>query len=341
MDRVSAAKGQALAYNKSLQDSAKEVLVPFLNKSIANQKLSVGDAETFMNGYMHYLASGVTPHNTYLSTRTLYFNSLGMMPHYFRLLYNSFFPPRDFDLFPSSAIASANVIADNGYLVLPGYFQEQDCLQDLIKCLDIKAIEEQKGLPKQTSKVVLEEAQCIESPLLSRVLDDNFLMAVVEAYLGSRPIVDLVTAWRLCPMKEEHTQESLSRDALMFHVDLDRVMFLKLFVYLNEVGDENGPHCYIPGTHLERLPLCCTEDRRYSDQELQAHSLLAAKIKGAAGTVIVADTHCLHKGTPPVSGHRDIFQVEFSLSLFGASYSDLIPKHFPHSARDQQRAITP
>jgi len=326
---------------KTFSDSIKDVCVEFLNKTIASQSFSTSAAQDFLNGYEQYRATGVTPQKAYLSMRMLYFCSSGLFPHYFRAVYSCFFPSRTSDLIPPRSIDGASLIADNGYLILPRYFNDLQCISHLIEHLDAKSFESGSDANMKTSKVVLDEETCFKSNLLTTILSDHYLMAIVEAYLGSPPLIDLVTAWRLRPLQSNHTQDTLSRDALMFHVDLDRVVFLKLFVYLNDVSDDNGPHSYIPCSHMEHLPVYCREDRRYSDQELREHGLVPATIKGEAGTVIIADTHCLHKGTPPIDGHRDIFQVEFTVSLFGANYSNLILQRFPESTRDQLRPCMP
>ena len=45
------------------------------------------------------------------------------------------------------------------------------------------------------------------------------------------------------------------------------------------------------------------------------------EIKGQRGTLIAVDTRGLHKGKPLKEKYRDIFQVEYSNSLFGRKYS--------------------
>jgi hypothetical protein len=50
------------------------------------------------------------------------------------------------------------------------------------------------------------------------------------------------------------------------------------------------------------------------------------RLTGPAGTVFAADTGGLHKGLPPRTGHRLVFQVEFATSLFGAPFVQVAPE---------------
>ena len=133
------------------------------------------------------------------------------------------------------------------------------------------------------------------------------------------PINDLMAFWWSAPQKV-----ASSEAAQLFHYDLDRQKFLKIFFYLTDVGPDNGPHCYVRGSHAHK-PRQFYADRRFSDDEV-ARAFPAQDIRevhGPAGTIVAGDTLCLHKGKPLVSGSRLIFQLEFTLSLFGQTYETL------------------
>jgi hypothetical protein len=96
---------------------------------------------------------------------------------------------------------------------------------------------------------------------------------------------------------------------------------VKLFVYLTDVGPGNGPHVYVRGSHRDR-PLALRADRRFTDDEVLAHYPPEAhvSVEAPAGTVFMADTLGLHRGTPPIDGNRLVFQLEYATGLFGAPY---------------------
>lgn len=158
------------------------------------------------------------------------------------------------------------------------------------------------------------ESVLLESPVVQELLADRSVLAVAQSYLGSAPVQDLVAMWW---STESSTASSAA--AQQFHFDLDRLRFLKLFVYLTEVTDQTGPHVFVRGSHQSLAP-ALREDRRFSDAEVRHHhpDEDIVSVTGGRGTMFLADTRGLHKGLNVESGHRLVFQLEYSSSLFGA-----------------------
>ena len=142
------------------------------------------------------------------------------------------------------------------------------------------------------------------------------MLKLAQQYFGASPVQDLVAAWWSAP-----GGGSASAAAQMYHFDLDRPRFLKLFVYLTDVDSATGPHAYVRGTHRD-LPAAFRQDRRYDDEEVgKRFEADIARIPGPRGAVIHRRHPGADKGEPVVSGHRLVFQVELSSSLFGQNYS--------------------
>ncbi len=160
------------------------------------------------------------------------------------------------------------------------------------------------------------EADLLACASAQELLADTSLLKLAQDYIGAAPVQDLVTAWWSAP-----GGGSASAAAQMYHFDLDRPRFLKLFVYLTDVDAETGPHAYVRGTHRD-LPGEFRFDRRYDDDEVeQRFRDDVVRIPGRRGTVFIADTRGLHKGEPVIRGHRLVFQLEWSSSLFGQTYT--------------------
>lgn len=162
------------------------------------------------------------------------------------------------------------------------------------------------------------EEQLIEHPVVQALLADASLRDLARRYLGCEPINDLVAMW----WSTAFSHEANSDVAQLYHFDMDRPQFLKLFFYLTDVTEDTGPHCFIRGSHRER-PAALWRDGRHSDEEvLQAYGRESeARICAPAGTLIAVDTSGFHKGMPLARGHRLILQLEFTSTLFGAPYA--------------------
>lgn len=155
---------------------------------------------------------------------------------------------------------------------------------------------------------------------IKKLVFDKSLLAIANSYLKSKPILDLVVMWWSVPFDPKAENKA----AQMYHFDMDRFKFLKFFFYLNDVGNDNGPHCYVRGSH-KNLPKVLLNDRRFTDNEIKPfyneNDIL--ELTGEKGSIIAVDTRGLHKGKPLKFGKRLLFQLEYCNSLFGAPYSKI------------------
>jgi hypothetical protein len=106
---------------------------------------------------------------------------------------------------------------------------------------------------------------------------------------------------------------------------MDRIKWLKFFVYLTDVGPDNGPHSFVEGSHRSgEVPASLLQKgySRLTDDEVGAtfSSDRFVEFVAPRGTVIAEDTRGLHKGKHVTRGDRLIFQMQFSNSLFGGDY---------------------
>ena len=73
-------------------------------------------------------------------------------------------------------------------------------------------------------------------------LIDDKLMNVARGYLNAEPILYNINCWYNFPSKTPDTNA-----AQLWHYDMDRPKWLKVFVYLTDCGKDNGPHCFVRG----------------------------------------------------------------------------------------------
>jgi hypothetical protein len=162
------------------------------------------------------------------------------------------------------------------------------------------------------------EEDLIDDADVQRLMSDLSILTVAQAYLESAPILDIVAMWW-------HTAFSASADkaaAQFYHFDMDRLKWLKFFVYLTDVSTESGPHCFVAGSHRRGRtprPLLKQGYTRLGDGEVRKHlpSEDFIEFTGPRGTIIAEDTRGLHKGKHVEQGDRLMFELEFTNSLFG------------------------
>lgn len=167
------------------------------------------------------------------------------------------------------------------------------------------------------------EDEILEQSASQTLLADVSFRALARDYLGCEPVFDLAAMWWSTP-----TVEASSAAAQLYHFDLDRVAWVKFFIYLSDVTPTRGPHCYLRGTHKTgeaSRKILTLGDRRIQDEEIEALELKANELEicGPRGTIFVGDTRGHHKGKPPENGDRLVLELEFSNSLFGAPYQNV------------------
>ncbi len=157
----------------------------------------------------------------------------------------------------------------------------------------------------------------VQSDLVRSLLLDRGLLRIAQAYLGSAPIIDIITAWYSFP-SDTPSHEA----AQVFHFDLDRIRWLKVFFLLTDQDLDTGAHIYVPGTQrdggIDSRLLARGYARLEDDVVDQFHPRATWKtMEGKAGVILLEDTRGLHKGTNLVRDHRLMLQFEYAQSLFG------------------------
>jgi hypothetical protein len=151
------------------------------------------------------------------------------------------------------------------------------------------------------------ESEMLACPYLLDIANDPRLVDAASAYLGCKPVISTFRAWWSFGGFTE------PKDAEYFHRDVDDWKFVKLFVYLTDVGPDNGPHVFVKGSQRSNRLL---ELRRHSDAEVEdvfgKDAVLS--ITGAQGSAFFEDTFGFHKGTVCRTGRRLLFQVQYSIS---------------------------
>lgn len=213
-----------------------------------------------------------------------------------------------------STAPGATELYRDGVLMFPGFLtgEQAAALRDILSGLPCRDPwkPERGTFALADAPAGTHVADIAQTPLLKAVHDiafDERLIALATVYFGSVPYVDSVQAWWSLSGNDE------PEEAENFHRDNDAIRFLKFFLYLTDVGEGQGPHKFVRGSHVEpkllgtnRLTDTAVENAFGSDRILT--------MTGRAGDAFVEDTFGVHKGQLPVSGTRLLLQVRYSLT---------------------------
>ena len=311
---------------------------------------TMGDLRNFASGYREYQSSGVTPPEAYSSMRRLYRKTNGRFNDLMGGLKKAVHRKRSTELtesiFQDCSRAEVRDVAasvrKNGFHVFDRKLPADYCAKLLDYSLAQPAASVAHGANGKTSKSVFnrdnpqsirhqfQAAELFQNETVQEVATDPYFFSIAQDYLGFNPVFDVLAMWWSAPTVDHQLQ---SRAAQLYHFDMDRLKFVKFFVYLTDVDTQTGPHCYVRGSHT-RKPAALLKDGRLTDDEILQHYSAddMQELIGPAGTMLAVDTRGLHKGKPLEARDRLIFQVQFADSLFGQNYPLI---HVPSDITDK------
>ena len=162
------------------------------------------------------------------------------------------------------------------------------------------------------------------------------LLALASDYLGCLPTIYSIHAWWTFAAKPTPAQTH------RVHRDLDDFRFLAVFIYLTDVGPDDGPTQMIRRTHRQDLsdqyverynahiapgpdgaaatvsptllfPPESGNARRLTLDFARLFPGLEEEFTGPAGTAVIADTFGLHHGTMPKTRDRLVCWIRYGL----------------------------
>jgi hypothetical protein len=165
-----------------------------------------------------------------------------------------------------------------------------------------------------------------ENELIMRLARSSAFLEVSSQVFGVQSRLDTVKCFRTFTSAKKNFT-ALSASAQAFHFDLDRVNWLKVFVYLSDIKRlEDGPHQYVTNSRVNKyLSACANGYERVPDDKIVG-TFGADKVKsiyGERGSIFFADTLSLHKGAEVISRDRLVLEFQYSVSEFGATYKQI------------------
>jgi hypothetical protein len=172
--------------------------------------------------------------------------------------------------------------------------------------------------------VNLETQWVIDQNLTLELATSPDVVRIAAEYLGASPVLNHPESWFSFPVSK--IQKGSAKN---WHWDCDGIKWIKVFVYLNDVNLDNGPHAFVAGSH-RNWKVNDKGTRVSEEQIINSYGEKAIQIFTAPrGTVIFEDTRGFHRGTPLVSGHRLALNLEFNLDGFALGESKIdLPREY-------------
>ena len=167
-------------------------------------------------------------------------------------------------------------------------------------------------------------SEVFNCPHLVEIANTSETLAIVERFVGTTPTILGYSAWWT------FAQPDHPIEAQLFHLDGDDYRFVKMFIFLTDVGHEDGPHTFFERTHdpdhLRAIRDNWPGGRREFENWLfgmlrksdaQSRRALGAEpveLTGPRGTRFLVNTFGVHKGPPPRNSDRLLCQVLYGVT---------------------------
>ena len=158
---------------------------------------------------------------------------------------------------------------------------------------------------------------------LTELLFSEEILRIAQNYLNTKTISVNATFFISNPLVISETEKY--KNAQYFHWDNDFTKFFKLYIYLNDVDEDTGPHIFVPKTHKKKNSshkLC----RLYSDKNIIESYEKIKKFTGKKGSAFFVDGYGLHKGETPKKNYRLMLNVHYGRGNIRYSENDKIIK---------------
>lgn len=165
------------------------------------------------------------------------------------------------------------------------------------------------------------------APSLLNLACSPEILRAVGAYLNVAPTILDLSAWWTRPTN------TVQVSAQIPHRDRDDFKFCKLFVYLTDVGPDDGPHVFLPESHTKAgVEALCrrrgvdislvknafeTNSRHQANWIVENFGEDLVELTGAAGSMFFVNTFGYHFGKLPRQSPRFIFQALYGQMGYG------------------------
>lgn len=182
-----------------------------------------------------------------------------------------------------------NQLLDNPNKLDPLIFRANQLLQ---KQDEMQEIARKISTSKKNFKVIITDL--FDKDEMLKIITDLNMIEIVGDYLGTEPYLYYSDVWWDRCMGHELTASQT------FHFDGDDPVMVKIFFYLTDVSEKDGPFTYIGKTNkfIKKIGLIYHHGiHGISDSDLSSKTLSnVKKLVGKSGDVIFADTNGLHRG---------------------------------------------
>jgi ectoine hydroxylase-related dioxygenase (phytanoyl-CoA dioxygenase family) len=200
------------------------------------------------------------------------------------------------------------------------------------------------------SEIALGEDYIRQHANIIYVSDPLLTCPALSAYVFSDPIIDIAAEFYGCRpsitgcyLMKSFVNDLPKAGFNFFHSDNQSSRFIKFFLYINDVGPDGGPICYVPESHRHKpFGWRTNNTRSLNDIERWYGAGSAVKLTARVGDLIIANTTGFHRAEKPKQDVRYALMINTGLHPIRHTIATTpkISRTTFDQLTDKQRAIT-
>ena len=153
------------------------------------------------------------------------------------------------------------------------------------------------------------------SPSLKKIFKDDFINKLVYLYLNTKKVYTRNQFFiTFANSADDHF--ILKKTNQQYHIDMMSKKWLKMFIYFNDIDENNGAHSFIKKSHISKKGEEYNLTNYFADSKIkelyQDNEFFTAT--GKKNTCFLEDTYGLHKAGFIKKGVRMVSAITFSAS---------------------------
>lgn len=205
----------------------------------------------------------------------------------------------------------AEELNDNGHITIKNFF-DKDLLLPIKEEFEKKKL---KGELQYNDNYTEQLAHPLTTTLnVADIAFNDRLINIASMFFGCIPTLNNVQLRKSKATNlEENTLQGNGKTTL-FHCDKDGPRFIKMFLYLDDVDEENGPFTYVHKSHLEKFEGWRSSYRRSHEEIESIYGTDRIKyLTGNVGDLIIANTSGFHKGKKVIKNERLLLTMYYNI----------------------------
>lgn len=200
---------------------------------------------------------------------------------------------------------------DNGHITIKNFF-DKDLLLPIKEEFEQKKAEGKLQYNDNYTEQFAHPVAYMDT--VANIPFDDKLLDIATMFFGCMPTLNNVQLRKSKATNLEENRLPGNGQTTLFHCDKDGPRFIKMFLYLDDVDEDNGPFTYVHKSHLEKFEGWRSSYRRSHEEIESIYGTDRIKyLTGNVGDLIIANTSGFHKGKKVIKNERLLLTIYYNI----------------------------